>query len=250
MRLNNLIVHMEDSTTDFLCPIYSALTQKTVLRKPVSSDELNGFIASHDRVFMLGHGARDGLFSLSWDEPFIVSSSNVHALRQKPESVYIWCHASEFVRQHQLNGFASGMFISEVSEARYCGIPSSACRQDAVDASNELFVRLVAEHAEAPVSEMFEHVRAAYACDCAIAEYNRERLMLAQGNTNSPATKPPTRQSLSDNGNLRSSVETRTGLADEPAAVLCANAKHAEPVRKRVSISSRDALSSNDWLDC
>ena len=238
MRLNNLIVHMEDSTTDFLCHIYSALTQKTVLRKPVGSDELNDLIATHDRVFMLGHGARDGLFSLSWDEPFIVSSSNVHALRQKPESVYIWCHASEFVRQHQLNGFASGMFISEVSEARYCGIPSSACRQDAVDASNELFVRLVSEHAEAPVSEMFEHVRAAYACDCAITEYNRERLMLAQGNTNSPATKPPTRQSLSDNGNLQSSFETRTGLADEPAAVWCANAKHAEPVRKRVSISS------------
>lgn len=199
MRLNDLIVHMEDSTTDFLCPIYSGLTQKTVLRKPVSSDELNGFIASHDRVFMLGHGARDGLFSLSWDEPFIVSSSNVHALRQKPESVYIWCHASEFVRQHQLNGFASGMFISEVSEARYCGIPPSACRQDAVDASNELFVRLVAEHAEAPVSEMFEHVRAAYDGNCAIIKYNRERLLLAAGNTKTPplqSTNASSRQAI------------------------------------------------------
>ena len=197
MRLNNLIVHMEDSTTDFLCPIYSALTQKTVLRKPVGSDELNDLIATHDRVFMLGHGARDGLFSLSWDEPFIVSSSNVHALRQKPESVYIWCHASEFVRQHQLNGFASGMFISEVSEARYCGIPSSACRQDAVDASNELFVRLVDEHAEAPVSEMFEHVRAAYDCDCAITQYNRGRLLLADGKTNTHRSNRPTRHPVS-----------------------------------------------------
>jgi hypothetical protein len=195
MRLNNLIVHMEDSTTDFLCPIYSGLTQKTVLRKPVSSDELNDLIATHDRVFMLGHGARDGLFSLSWDEPFIVSSSNVHALRQKPDSVYIWCHASEFVSRHQLNGFASGMFISEVSEARFCGIPPAACRQSDVDASNELFVRLVAEHIEAPVSEMFERVRAAYDGDCAITKYNRERLLLAAENTNTPPLQSATASS-------------------------------------------------------
>ena len=197
MQRTHLIVHMEDSTTDFLCPIYSGLTHKTVLRKPVGSDELNDLIATHDRVFMLGHGARDGLFSLSWNEPLIISAANVHALQRKPESVYIWCHASEFVRQHQLNGFASGMFISEVSEARYCGIPPSACRQDTVDASNELFVHLVAEHIEASVSQMYEHVRAAYDCDCAITQYNRGRLLLADGKTNTHRSNRPTRHPVS-----------------------------------------------------
>jgi len=197
MRLNNLIVHMEDSTTDFLCPIYCALTHKTVLRKPVGSDELNDLIATHDRVFMLGHGVPEGLFSLAWNEPLIISAANVHALQQKPESVYIWCHASEFVSRYQLNGFASGMFISEVSEARFCGIPPAACRQEAVDASNELFVRFVTEHAEAPVSEMFEHVRAAYDCDCAITQYNRGRLLLADGKTNTHRSNRPTRHPVS-----------------------------------------------------
>ena len=197
MRLNNLIVHMEDSTTDFLCPIYCALTHKTVLRKPVGSDELNDLIATHDRVFMLGHGVPEGLFSLAWNEPLIISAANVHALQQKPESVYIWCHASEFVSRYQLNGFASGMFISEVSEARYCGIPPSVCRQEAVDASNELFVHLVAEHIEASVSQMYEHVRAAYDCDGAITQYKRGRLLLADGKTNTHRSNRPTRHPVS-----------------------------------------------------
>ena len=89
------------------------------------------------------------------------------------------------------------MFISEVSEARFCGIPPAACRQEAVDASNKLFVRLVAEHIEAPVSEMFEHVRAAYDCDCAITQYNRGRLLLSDGKTNTHRSNRPTRHPVS-----------------------------------------------------
>jgi hypothetical protein len=36
--------------------------------------------------------------------------------------VFIWCNADQFMKRHQLRGFYSGMFISEVQEALMYGI--------------------------------------------------------------------------------------------------------------------------------
>lgn len=50
---------------------------------------------------------------------------------------------------------STGMFISEVPEARFCGISAPHCTADAVSRSNQLFVRLVAEKVEAPLETSF-----------------------------------------------------------------------------------------------
>ena len=181
--LKHLIVHMEDPTTDFLCPIYAELQNKTVLRSPLDVAELNRLIEDHDRVIMLGHGGAGGLFSLDFRTTFIISEDNVKALSGKTDSIWIWCHASDFVAKNSLSGFASGMFISEVCEAQFCGIPKDHCNRKAIEHSNELFVSLVAHTIHLSRPDMLRHVRRGYRGSCPIIKYNRERLrvLIAEG---------------------------------------------------------------------
>jgi hypothetical protein len=171
---------MTDPSTDFLSPIYENLSIKTVLREPVTVGAMNTLIASHDRVVMLGHGSPDGLFSMDFGNGYIIGDENAGALAGKTNSLFIWCHASDFVRNHGLGGVTSGMFISEVEEGLMCGIPERYCTQAAINHSNRLFVRLIAEVMHVDQREMLKHVLKGYNCDCPIVDYNRKRLHLAE----------------------------------------------------------------------
>ena len=171
-----MVLHHHDPSTDFLCPIYADLPG-TVLRRSVPAAEMTELIRTHQRIILLGHGHTGGLF-------FMLDGRHAASLASKADSLFIWCHASSFAHQHGLPGFATGMFISEVSEARYCGISESHCTTDAVNRSNNLFVRLVAENVEAPAEKLFQHVLAGYqdTDGCPIINYNRTRLRLLSQN--------------------------------------------------------------------
>ena len=180
LRMRHLIVHMTDPSTDFLSPIYENFSSKTVLREPVTVREMNTLITSHDRVVMLGHGSPDGLFSMGFCTGYIIGDENAEALAEKTNSLFIWSHATNFVRTHGLGGVTSGMFISEVEEGLMCGIHERYCTQAAINHSNHLFVRLVAETMHVDQREMLNHVLEGYKCDCPIVDYNRKRLHLAE----------------------------------------------------------------------
>ena len=45
--MKTLVIHAEDSSTDFLCPIYQTIEDKTVLRKGVSKNEISEQIKIH-----------------------------------------------------------------------------------------------------------------------------------------------------------------------------------------------------------
>lgn len=139
--MKTLVIHPKDSTTDFLKPIYQALPDTTVVTGGVFKDEIIDLIMQHDRVIMLGHGTPYGLLAVGqfpgvWS---IVDHNMVPYLR-RTENIFIWCNADQFVRRYNLKGLYSGMFISEVSEAVYCGVPTT---QDQVDTSNYLFSYLL-----------------------------------------------------------------------------------------------------------
>jgi hypothetical protein len=174
-----LVIHMSDPTTRFLEHIYAHLPkeQVTLVDQPMPAPTLNQLILSHDRVLMLGHGLHGGLFSMG-QPPYVISEANVEALRQKRDSVFIWCYASAFVRAHGLQGFASGMFISEVVEAAMNGITAT---QQAITASNERFGRLAGECIERPATELLAHLKEHYDGDCPVISFNRERLEILPG---------------------------------------------------------------------
>ena len=139
--MKTLVIHPDDRSTDFLKPIYAGIKRKTVIVKDTSRDVLLALIRSHDTIIMLGHGSSSGLFNVSGIGKGVmaIGESLVEELRDK-QLIAIWCNCDKFIERHGLSALYSGMFISEVSEARYCGVQGD---QAMVDESNSTFAVLL-----------------------------------------------------------------------------------------------------------
>ena len=184
--MKTLVIHPQDSSTDFLTPIYMNLKSYpdfddvTIVRGGMSKDEVDKLITEHDRIMMMGHGSPGGLFSVGQfkSQGFIINHTTVPLLENK-ECIFIWCNADRFVEANNLKGLYSGMFISETSEAAYCGLPGTP--QDIVTESNNYFAKELGSVSEKSLDEMYQHIRYSYgilAGGNAVAEYNHNRLYL------------------------------------------------------------------------
>ena len=174
-----LVIHPDDRSTDFLKPIYEGIPYKTVITGGVTSDVITKEIMNHDRIIMMGHGSPSGLFSMgkfSGIGPFVINDLNAFLLKDK-ECVFIWCNADIFVIYHKLKGFYSGMFISEVDEAVYCGLPDT--EQKEVSRSNYTFADILGEHINLSIEEMYIGTVNNYGVmseSSNVVKYNCERL--------------------------------------------------------------------------
>ena len=179
-NMKTLIVHPQDSTTDFLDIVYAPIENKTVVTGGVSKTDLMKMIQEHDRVMMMGHGSPAGLFSVGKFKnsgAYIIDQNIVPYLKQKENNVFIWCNADKFVELFQLRGFYSGMFISETSEAAWCGLPGT--KQDVVDESNYGFCNIIAKYITNKTDVIYENVRKEYGLIAEtnpVAHYNNNRL--------------------------------------------------------------------------
>lgn len=167
-----LVIHPTDASTDFLMPIWQHKGYE-ILHGGKFSNEM---LSAYDRVIMLGHGFRGGLFSCSQFSPmtgymdYVISDRSAPMLQDK-DNIYIWCYASDYMGKHRLNGFATGMFISEVAEARCFGIDTT---QAQVDASNRRFAEIVSAHEHAGAKALHEALMEDYRIPgCPVVEYNR-----------------------------------------------------------------------------
>lgn len=178
--MKTLIIHPEDSTTLFLEDVYKTIPNKTVINGGVTKSEVIEMIESHDRIMMMGHGSPDGLFSVAAFKGvsgYIIDRSMVPLLKTKKDSVYIWCHSHMFVNKHELKGFYSGMFISEVFEAIHCGFPETT--ENVVDESNHGFCNIISKYITQDTETIYEKVRQEYGLIAEhnyIASYNNFRL--------------------------------------------------------------------------
>jgi len=144
--MKTLVIHPQDPSTHFLDIVYRNIEDLTLITGGVSKQYIKEQIRTHDRVMMMGHGSPGGLFSVGQFENtngYIVDGGFVDLLKEKDNSVFIWCNADQFVEKHDLKGFYTGMFISEVGEAYYCGLPDT--EQPEVDESNYSFVEIMGE---------------------------------------------------------------------------------------------------------
>ncbi len=178
--MKTLIIHPADPSTTFLDIVYTPIKDKTIVDGDVSKTELMGLIREHDRVMMMGHGSPGGLFSIGKFKnsgPYIIDQAMVPLLKEKDNSVFIWCNADKFVDVFGLKGFYSGMFISEVGEAYYCGLPGT--EQDQVDESNYGFCNIIAKYINQDKNLIHENVKKEYgmiAENNPVAFYNNNRL--------------------------------------------------------------------------
>ena len=178
--MKTLVIHPEDSTTFFLDIVYRNIEDLTLITHGMSKDEIKEEIKKHDRVMMMGHGSPGGLFAVGkfkTNNGYIIDDSFVDLLKEKDNSVFIWCNADRFVDRYNLKGFYTGMFISEVGEAMYCGLPKT--KQSEVDESNYSFVEIMGEciNNDPKIIHMVAKTRYGSLIDHnPVAKYNHERL--------------------------------------------------------------------------
>ena len=169
-KLSTLVIHPADPSTEFLKEIY-------IGRDWTINNDLNGSrkkvieqIKEHDRIIMLGHGHPGGLFYTP------INSTLVYLLKEK-QCICIWCNADKFVIHYGLKGFYTGMFISEVSEARYFGIETT---QEKINYSNNLFTKAVTKYIDS--NDMWNQIVESYKGDDPVIQFNSERLYYYDGN--------------------------------------------------------------------
>ena len=170
--MKTLVIHPKDASTDFLRPIYEDLNCTIIKNtKDVSKSFVEKAIRYHDRIIMMGHGSPHGLFFSP------INSSMVYLLREKPNSIYIWCNADKFVEHYDLKGFATGMIISEVWEAMACGVEAEP---EEVQDSNMLFSKIIKESVKYDnCEEAVDIAKEFYKLDGnRVIDYNKQNLFL------------------------------------------------------------------------
>jgi hypothetical protein len=133
----------------------------------------------HNRIMGMGHGSPSGLFGVNFPCGLIIDRDSIEALKLKKDSVFIWCNADKFVNRYNLKGLYSGMFISEVSEAMYCGL--GIVSLPVIDESNNFFSTVLGHVIDQPVLDAFHYVKGTYgylAKYNPVAKYNWERIYL------------------------------------------------------------------------
>ena len=183
--MKTLVIHPQDSTTDFLDFIYAPIPkdEKTVITAGADKQTIIELIKLHDRVIMLGHGTPFGLLSVGQfrtKNGYVIDESFIPYLNEKSNNFYIWCNANEYVESYNLKGFYTGMFISEISEAEFYNFRN--IKQRDIDESNELFSSLLSDTIHMPVETTYKIVKEVYGNlgrVNPIAKFNSERLYLS-----------------------------------------------------------------------
>jgi len=181
-NIRTLVIHPYDLSTDFLASVYAPVRKKLVVSHGISKRELADLIRIHDRILMMGHGSPEGLLSVGRfrdASPFIIDHTMADLLRKKANTVFIWCHADEFVVDNRLNGFYSGMFISETQEARDYGL--SGIHPGIIRESNYGFSRIMSRYINSDKMTLWENVTREYSAIASsnrVAAYNLRRLFV------------------------------------------------------------------------
>lgn len=166
--MKTLVIHPIDVTTGFLEEIYQG-KDYTVIDHNIGKKELKTAIKEHDRIIMLGHGDGMGLFGY---DRYIIDSTLVYLLREKI-CICIWCYAQDFVERYNLNGFYTGMFISDGMEAI---IECVDATDHEINESNQLFAKVIGESLDS--ENIITDIILNYNVDSDVAKYNRSRLFL------------------------------------------------------------------------
>jgi hypothetical protein len=177
--MRTLVIHPHDYSTHFLKPIYEDIPNKTVITGGMTIAEVKNLISVHDRIIMLGHGSPRGLFGINFNRSYIIDKDIVDLLKNK-ECIFIWCHADQFVKEHNLKGLYSGMFVSEVGEALMYKLKGD---KKLVNESNNAFAFMLGSVInKMPLNEVYDQVKKDYGWLAKlneIANYNNERLEYA-----------------------------------------------------------------------
>lgn len=171
--MKTLVIHPQDPTTEFLSVIYEGKGYTVITNRYIRFIDLLRKVKQYDRIMMMGHGCGYGLLGFT---DFFMNARFIKVLRTK-DCVCIWCNADKYVKREGLRGFYTGMFCSEVYEARYFGMDVN---QETIDYSNMLFVNLMKDMIESP--NILTEIKSSYIGDCPVIKFNNDRLYYKDNN--------------------------------------------------------------------
>lgn len=169
---NTVIIHPSDRSTDDLRLVYRDLGIVPITE--TYERDLFNDVANAGRTICLGHGMPQGLIGNKMK--ICVNASFGGVFKNQPDNIYIWCNADQYVKEHGLSAFCTGMFISETMEAHVFDIKAT---HEQLTYSNRLFSKLVnnAIVRDMTNEKMAEYVLRYYVDDGNEAvEYNRQRI--------------------------------------------------------------------------
>lgn len=121
-----IVVHPKDPSTAMLQSIYEELPDVKLFDSYRQRDEILSAIAAAPKdepIFLLGHGCPSGLLDMRYG--LVIEDEDAPLLKNRPNLICIWCYASSYGYKHDLDGFFSGMFISEPLEAYMCEVKAT-----------------------------------------------------------------------------------------------------------------------------
>lgn len=73
----------------------------------------------------------------------------------KKGNIFIWCYADQFIKENQISGFCTGMFISEMNEAIYYDFWD--VEQQTIEESNKEFAKIVSKYLNEPFNILYKN---------------------------------------------------------------------------------------------
>lgn len=170
--MSTLVIHPTDRTTDCLKAVYSGI-DATVINDTSNADELYELIKAADRTICVGHGLPGGLIGTGLR--ICVDKRHADLFKKQPDNVYVWCYATQFLKDNSLSGFATGMFISEMMEARILNV---VAHNEDIEYGNDLFASIVGEGVRLGLSpeQIAVNVIEQYVGDNDVVRYNKPLL--------------------------------------------------------------------------
>jgi len=112
---------------------------------------------------MFGHGSTYGLMSVGQFPDsglYVVNDMMYRLFTNKTGNIFIWCQADEYVKRYGLDGFYTGMFISERYEGYY--YVSREIKESWIDESNMAFASIKAKYTNLPLPVLFRKLICEY----------------------------------------------------------------------------------------
>ena len=140
--MRTLFLHPTDPSTEFGDLIYQDYLDwddvTVITGTRISRRIIREALQSHDRIVFIGYGTELGMLDIL-GKRYVITADDLQFFHNKP-IICFWRNANIFAEKYDLNAFATGMFVSEVDEAVYFGLPTD---QKMIDASNILMCNIL-----------------------------------------------------------------------------------------------------------
>lgn len=174
--MKTLFVHPYDPSTEFLHIVYDRHANNSDVTI-INGEKLNKIkrkdfikaIKDNDRIVFMGHGTEYGLLDMI-RKRYVITPNEVQFIKDK-EVICYWCNANIFVEKYDLNAFSTGMFVSEIDEAKWYNLPTE---QELIDESNTLFCKTLSSCIFDSLEIIHDRINNEYIGDNPIIKFNRE----------------------------------------------------------------------------